>query len=301
MRDVILRDDGYRAASVLDSLTLALVSLRRRPLYEAIAMIKTLDPTHKHREIVHTYWLEIARRMQFAEATPDTARVLVKLATRDFDIDESGRLLAYRGASRDVIVPYGVTSITTTAFPIYARDIVSIVFPVTLETIERFAFVNTTWTEQPDLQGLTSLETIGDYAFASATEQPILKGLVSLKTIGDNAFMNATGQPDLQGLTSLETIGNSAFRSATGQPDLQGLTSLETIGDWAFRDATGQPNLQGLTSLETIGDAAFMNATGQPDLRGLVSLKTIGDWAFGDATGQPILRGLTSLRRSRLH
>lgn len=168
-----------------------------------------------------------------------------------------------------------------------------------IAVIGAYAFYDCALTAFP-LAGLTTLLSIGDYAFAKSvgTKNQIvtldLSGCTNLQTIGTAAFQlnnyNA-GNADRGKIASvifpksLTSIGQGAFYKniITGTVDLSDNTGLVSIGDSCFRynSAMSGLDLSGCTSLQTIGVYVCANTMlASLDLSDCSSLRSIGEYAF---------------------
>ncbi|MCI8510336.1 MAG: leucine-rich repeat domain-containing protein, partial [Lachnospiraceae bacterium] len=159
----------------------------------------------------------------------------------DFVIDENGVLTKYKGNSKKVVVPEGVTSIGDYAFN-WCSDLTSIELPEGVTSIGDRAF---TW-----CIGLTSIElperltSIGDYAFngSGLTSIELPEGVTS---IGDYAFS------DCSSLTSINiSLKSNTYASYDGGLYNKDLTILI-----AYPSGKSEVKLpEGVTS---IGNGAF--------------------------------------------
>ena len=150
----------------------------------------------------------------------------------------------------------------------------------TVTSIGDFA-VNLAMLTSLDLSSLTSLTSIGNYAFASSRLTSVTLP-ISLTSIGYNAFeSNQLTSLDLSSLTSLTSIGNYAFaRNQLTSLDLSSLTST-SIGASAFasNQLTSLTLPTSLTSIWSVGVFSGNKLTSL-DLSSLTSLTSIGNYAF---------------------
>lgn len=171
-------------------------------------------------------------------------------------------------------------TLTTIDYAAFASDqISSLVLPSTVESIGNSAFANNTALDTLTLPD--SLKTIGDKAFASNGS---LKNIVfnnGLTSIGDNAFAYATqlSAVDFSKNNTLKTIGDIAFYSDPIE-SLNLPSTVTSIGMKAFGFNNALETLTLPNSLQTIGDQAFVS---NPNLKGVIfdnSLTSIGNGAF---------------------
>ena len=196
---------------------------------------------------------------------------------------------------RDVIIPdtidgVAVTKIGDSAFRaqcdydddwnyVCINQITSVKLPTSLESIGYNALHHNKLSGELDLSVLTSLTSIGEYAFAS-NEITSIKFPSSLESIGKQAFAynKLSGELDLNNLTNLTSIGDAAFKNnnLSGEIDLSN-TQLISIGELFAGDTNEITSVKFPDTLESIGESAFAynNLSGELDLRSLTNLKSI--------------------------
>lgn len=156
-----------------------------------------------------------------------------------------------------------------------------------LQTIGRAAFEGcTAFDAAIDASGLSSLQSIGAYAFnKTAITRVDLSGL-SITEIPVSAFANCKSMTEAILPTALTSISASAFKNCDhlGNVNFSELSGLTAIGDEAFRGCKaigGTLDLTVASGLTTIGKLAFADlALEKADLSGLTSLTSIGTEAF---------------------
>jgi len=176
---------------------------------------------------------------------------------------------AFYGATSltSVTIPDSVTSIGNYAFS-RATSLTSVTIPDSVTSIGYNAFRNANSLTSVTFAENSSLETIGDWAFAwtwmSLTSITIPD---SVTTIGNYAFYGANNLASVTFAenSSLETIGNHAFRE-TGLTSVTIPNSVTSIGNYAFRDATSLTSVtfQDATKITTVGDDVFFNIAQNP-------------------------------------
>ena len=175
-------------------------------------------------------------------------------AQEDFDIIQNTQgvtITRYNGSRKEVVIPgtlYGqrVTLIGSGAFR--DKNLLSVIIPMTVETIEGFS---------RKVMGIY-VDTPYYGAFSSNRRLAKIQIPDSVKTIGDWAFYNC-GIRDLELGNGLQSIGNLTF-AANRQLDIRLVIpdSLITIGDMAFTNC----RLTGLVlgrGLQSIGEDSFKN------------------------------------------
>ncbi len=154
-------------------------------------------------------------------------------ADDDFVINESGVLTAYNGAGGDIVIPDGVTAISSGVF--YGNtSITSVKFPSSVKTIGYAAFRDCT-----NLQTVTfseGLELLDEEAFEWCSKIQSLELPSSLRTIKRVALYGINGIETLEipeGVTTIEfgALGNFANLVSISFP-----ASATSIGDDLFSD-----------------------------------------------------------------
>ena len=199
--------------------------------------------------------------------------------TWNVDSEVAGQL-----ACGKLIIPSNITQIQASAFShtnITSLDLSQV---TSLTTIGEYAF-NNCKNLTGDLVIPSSVTSIGNWAFDETRITSLdLSQATSLTTIGDRAFQfcsNLTGNIIIP--SSVTSIGSSAFyETGITSLNLSQATSLTTIGDSAFgicSNLTG--NLVIPSSVTNIGTFAFVRAKiTSLDLSQATSLTTIGEYAF---------------------
>ncbi len=188
----------------------------------------------------------------------------------DFDIDENGNLIGYKGNSSYVTIPNNVTSIGEMAFQ--ATPVQTVVVPASVESIGKYAFrgtarLSTVIFEDTD-ENPSRLTEVGDEAFSNTGVLDVVKLPRSVTKLGVSVFMSSTIKTAVipQGVTE---IPDSTFLQAAQLHDLTISDDVTTIGADAFNicnslstiklsHADSDELTEGLpSSLKSIGDAAF--------------------------------------------
>ena len=151
--------------------------------------------------------------------------------TGDFEI-KNGVLMKYRGNSKNVVVPDGVSEIGKYAFyePDKTSDIERIVLPESLTRIDDYAFMNCKKLKDviiPD--GVEYLS--GFYGCSSIKSIEIPR---SVETIGDHAFTLCTKLIDASLPDSVSSIGYAAFMDCKNLVNVNITDNVQYIGIGAF-------------------------------------------------------------------
>lgn len=215
-----------------------------------------------------------------------------------FEIDENGVLLYYKGNSTYVEIPNNVTEIGHEAFQ--ATPVQTVVVPASVKKIGDYAFRQatnlTTITFEDSQENPSQLEEVGAGLFASTSKLTEVIFPQSLKKMGEGCFASTyIEKVDFGGVTEIPVNAcnySSRFYSLTmtdkvtsigaGAFGNTGITeiNLSNTGDEAR--TKGWPS-----SLVEIGDSAF-SGTGIADGNLPASIKRIGSGAFS-------LSGLSSV------
>jgi len=175
----------------------------------------------------------------------------------------------------DVVIPEGIREIEAWAF--FYRDITSVVFPVSLETIGAAAFANCDYLTEVGLPDtLTRMDTCAFAGCYSLERVTISSGL---KTIEALAFR---GCP-LENVTIPEGIQKIGFMAYSDCNDLERVSlpeSLETIDNYAFSTCKNLKEITLPSMLSYIGYRAFESCESWQIILMPNSLTTIGEEAF---------------------
>lgn len=199
---------------------------------------------------------------------------------------KNGVLLAYTGDEEEVIVPNGVTEISTRAF-INNTTIKKVTLPETVEKIGEEVFRECSALEEVNIPPKTT--EIGDDAFADCVKLKKVELSENLEKLGDRAFYNCKGLTgDLVIPNKVKIIGARAFDSCINLNGKLTLShNLEEIKGAAFyncRSLTG--NLDLPESLKKIRDSAFDGCYSlNGDLMIPDSVEAIGNYAFQNCYG----------------
>lgn len=141
-------------------------------------------------------------------------------------------MIKYRGNSKNVVVPDGVSEIGKYAFYEYDKmsDIERIVLPSGLTRIDDDAFMNCKKLREVIISN--SVEYLsGFYGCSSIRSIRIPRGV---KTIGDNAFTGCTKLVDAVLPDSVSSIGYAAFMDCKSLVNVNITDNVEHIGFGAF-------------------------------------------------------------------
>ncbi|MBR3277918.1 MAG: leucine-rich repeat protein [Lachnospiraceae bacterium] len=217
----------------------------------------------------------------------------------EFDIDENGVLVKYRGYGSDVVIPDGVTRVGDSAFE--DCGLLRVTIPNSVTSIGDSAFKDCCLLDKVTIPN--SVTSIGEYAFYGCEGLTSVTIGNSVTSIGRYAFyycftLKNVTIPD--SVTSIEehafdlcysltsvTIGNnvtSIGEYAFGQCyDLTSVTipdSVTSIGGWAFSDCEGLTNVTIPKSVSIVGRYAFSGCESLTSVTIPNGVTSIGDGAF---------------------
>ena len=190
------------------------------------------------------------------------------------------RCFQYSNLTGDIVLPEGLTSMSTVAFA--HTNITSITIPSTLSNVPDNAFQNCDNLETVVLPD--NLTAIGSNAFSGCTSLTEINVPNTVTSIGSNAFNNCTSATITIDITKLTSIGGYAFKnftSLTGEIDISNAT---TVGEYAFESCTGITGVKLNSTLTSIGKGAFKGCTGITEINLPSTLTSIGDSCFQGCT-----------------
>jgi len=181
-------------------------------------------------------------------------------------------------------IEFDLTSIGAKAFK-GATSLTSVSIPASVTTIGEEAFRGATRLETVTFQANSSLNSIGQTAFAYTTLTSIIIPS-KVTSIGHNAFFEASALTSINIPEGVTSIGSYAFYGASSLTSISIPAGVTSIGDGAFRNA---PNLETVTfeagsQLTTIGTEVFYGASSLIEITIPSSVTSIGDRAFQSAS-----------------
>lgn len=195
----------------------------------------------------------------------------------EFDIDENGVLVRYRGDGGNVVIPDGVTRIGEGAF--YNDDsLTSVTIPDSVTSIGKEAFNRCIKLASVTIgNGVTS---IGGRAFEACHSLTSVIIPDSVTSIGESAFFTCVKLASVTIGNSVTSIGKSAFYCCYSLASVTIPDSVTSIGDQAFEDCRILASVNIPDSVTSIGKGAFSycyRLTGVTIGNGVTS---IGKYAF---------------------
>jgi len=135
------------------------------------------------------------------------------LLTSDYSVSngfiiKDNNIIAYRGNLTNLIIPDGITGVSSSAFQSY--DIISVSFPSTIKEIGNYAFYHCN-----KLTSLTipnTIETVGAYAFSYCSKLTDLVIGSGVTYFGDSVFYECTSLTSVTLTEGLTTLGSNMFR-----------------------------------------------------------------------------------------
>lgn len=152
----------------------------------------------------------------------------------DFMIDNEGALVGYLGDKHDIVIPAGVTAISSYAFG-YNQAIKSVFIPSTVTEIRDNSFYQALNLHTIIFEENSSLSLIGVSAFYDCNLTSLNLPLLVTK-IGSNAFAYNKQLDSVTLNEGLLRIGNYAFSGCSTLASIDLPSSLELIGYDAFNN-----------------------------------------------------------------
>jgi hypothetical protein len=244
---------------------------------------KKLTPGTYYLKVIHPEFTEKQKKKQTLMSVAVSWNKIGSYGSTDeFDIDEEGTLLAYKGKSRNVEIPIGVKEIGCKAF--YGnKRLVSVTIPNGVKKISDSAFADCI-----NLKSVTipnSVKKIGWYTFENCTSLEKVKLSKKMKRITSMAFSGCTSLRTVdipEG--SLEKIGQSAFRQCTALKSIVIPEGVTTIEKSAFESCTSLKEVSFPDSVEEIGWYTFAKCTSLEKVKLSKKIKRIPTLAFSECT-----------------
>lgn len=189
--------------------------------------------------------------------------------------------------TRNVSVSSAVTEIAIYAFN-NCTAIDTISFSSSLETIGNYAFASSSIKTVSFAEGL---ESIGAHAFEKTTQLKTLSLPTSVRSIDEYAFSNAYALESVNLPEGLTYLGRYAFENASLLKSITIPSTLGGISDYCFRNATSLTSLTVASATQndepvgptSIGKEAFYGCSKLISIELGDSVKTIGEKAFYNA------------------
>ncbi len=232
----------------------------------------------------------------------EASAALANDGDEDFELDENGVLVGYRGPGGDIVIPDDVTGIAGWVFSEFDA-LTGVTIPGSVKSIGEGAFQKCpkltsvklakgveeigmrAFSECPKLKNLTipsSVTNISYYAFYRCTGLTEVTIPGSVKTLVDGSFEECTGLVSLtlkKGVTEIEW---QAFKGCTGLKNVTIPSSLTELS--GFEGCTGLKSITIPGTVENISDKAFYECTGLASVKIEKGVKRISDCAFGWCT-----------------
>ena len=191
----------------------------------------------------------------------------------------NGNLCEYYGESDDIVIPEGVSKISTGVF-CQRENIKSVVFPEGLTAIGDSAFGNCTGITSLKLP--ESLETIGEKAFWN-TSLSCIEIPKNTTSIGEKAFDSCSLLKKIIIQGNNTDIAETAFTNCNSiQPDDDGFI---IIGKTLYRYLGSNNDVIVPDGITTIGISAFNNRKNITSVKLPDSVTAIKEMAFADCSG----------------
>ena len=195
----------------------------------------------------------------------------------DFEIDEYGTLIKYKGNGGDIVIPEGVTSIGDMAF-FGCSDLISIEISNNVISIGKGAFSGCSGLTSVEIpKGVTKIEEDTFYNCSSLTNIEISQGVTS---IGPNAFWGCYALTNIEIPNGVTHIGNGAFSGCGDLINIEIPNSVRSIENGAFSGCIGLTSIKIPKGLKHIGDYTFLLCNGLNSISIPKSVTSIGKSAF---------------------
>ena len=168
---------------------------------------------------------------------------------------------------------------------------VEMYLPSTLELIGEYAFADATSLRKIEMKN--NIYDIGENAFAGCTNLNSVNISTSLTELPRRMFLDCESLGSIKLPISVKKIGASAFegcKSLISVNDEDNRIWAEEIGSCAFKDCEWLKKIHFSVALRKIKDSAFRNCRLLYTLELPANLEEIGDWCFADCKS---LRRLT--------
>lgn len=192
-------------------------------------------------------------------ADPESeALAVMASANGDFEIDENGCLTKYKGLDTNIVIPDGVTEISSSVFS-NMKEIESVTLPDNVTSIGSSAFSGCINLKSIKLS--SNLKTIGFLAFSNCKNLNDVKLPSKLVSIEWSAFEGCSG------LTSIVipdgvSLDTSVFSGCSSLASVQLPNNMTTLPGSTFSDCDSLKDISFLKGITEIGESAFTNCDG---------------------------------------
>ena len=185
-----------------------------------------------------------------------------------------------------VVVEEGVTGIGDHIF--YKSALSEFTLPSSLETIGESAFAQCGSIKELDLP--EGLKSIGEYAFQLCTGLTDIQLPEGLTELPRGVFFGCTGLSEAELPDTLTAIGQSAFSGCSGLKKIDLPDGISSIGDSAFLECDSLESVTLPEALERISDSMFEECEALKEITIPGSVESIGWAAFRNCTGLQTVR-----------
>ncbi len=181
-----------------------------------------------------------------------------------FTVIGDGKLIAYSGDDKNVVIPDGVKYISVDVFRDAGHPIESVVIPDSVVSIGGWAFSGC-----GKLKSVTipdSVTSIGSAAFSGCGSLERIDIPDSVEVIGSEAFYHCSSLERIDIPDSVKVIGSEAFAGCTSLRSVNISGAVTEIADDTFAYCSSLTSISIPNSVTSIGESAFSDCCALTDI-----------------------------------